>query len=181
MEIVIVMEYCDGGDLAGKIEQHAKARKYMPEELIWMLFIQLLEGAAHLHSKKLMHRDVRAGPGTMESPITPPFTRSPARLLTPQIQLKSANCFLTMDGRLKIGDMNVSKLARGGFAKTQIGVCATAIRDGLAFPRLALHTHAYPASYRRHTTCRQSYSKVVAMMQRLMCGASGASCTSWRH
>ena len=35
--------------------------------------------------------------------------------------LKPANCFLTADGRVKIGDLNVSKLAKQGLVKTQIG------------------------------------------------------------
>ena len=54
--------------------------------------MQLLEGVICLHEHKVLHRD-----------------------------LKTANCFLTLDGRLKIGDLNVSKLARMGLVKTQIG------------------------------------------------------------
>ena len=36
--------------------------------------------------------------------------------------LKTANCFLTNDGRLKVGDFNVSKLTKNQLqANTQIG------------------------------------------------------------
>ena len=59
---------------------------------IWAFLLQMLEGLQALHSKKILHRD-----------------------------LKTANCFLTTDGHLKIGDLNVSKLAKHGLVKTQIG------------------------------------------------------------
>lgn len=35
--------------------------------------------------------------------------------------IKTANCFLTADGHLKVGDLNVSKLMKAGMVKTQIG------------------------------------------------------------
>lgn len=35
--------------------------------------------------------------------------------------IKCANCFMTKSGNLKIGDLNVSKLMKGGLVKTQIG------------------------------------------------------------
>lgn len=35
--------------------------------------------------------------------------------------LKTANCFLMLDGKIKIGDLNVSKLMARGLANTQIG------------------------------------------------------------
>lgn len=59
---------------------------------IWSYIIQLCDGLAHLHRSKILHRD-----------------------------LKPANCFLVADGTLKIGDLNVSKLAKQGMVRTQIG------------------------------------------------------------
>lgn len=55
--------------------------------------MQLLDALAHLHKLRILHRD-----------------------------LKTANAFLTHDGKtLKLGDMNISKLAKDGLVKTQIG------------------------------------------------------------
>ena len=96
MDLCIVMEYADGGDLTGKIEACAKAGKRIAEVVIWGYLFQLLEGIRYLHRRHLMHRDV-----------------------------KSANCFLSSSGRLKLGDLNVSKVSSGpaGLLKTQIGGC----------------------------------------------------------
>ena len=92
MDVYIVMEYADGGDVQEKVKACLRTRERLDENLIWSYFIQMLEGIAHLHSKSILHRD-----------------------------LKTANMFLTMDGHVKIGDLNVSKLAKQGMAATQIG------------------------------------------------------------
>ena len=88
----IVMEYADDGDLSSKIK-HNKANGLMfTEHLIWDYLIQILYGLKYLHDNKIMHRD-----------------------------LKSANLFLMKDNTVKIGDLNVSKITRGGMAYTQTG------------------------------------------------------------
>ena len=92
MTLNIVMEYADDGDLASKIKYNIKNHLVFEESTIWKLMIQLLEGLKYLNTKKIMHRD-----------------------------LKSANLFLTKNGVLKIGDLNVSKIAKLGMAVTQIG------------------------------------------------------------
>jgi NIMA (never in mitosis gene a)-related kinase len=88
----IVMEYADDGDLSSKIK-HNKANGLMfTEHLIWDYLIQILYGLKYLHDNKIMHRD-----------------------------LKSANLFLMKDNTVKIGDLNVSKITRGGMVYTQTG------------------------------------------------------------
>ena len=89
----IVMEYADGGDLSTKIKEIRKKNTYFEEEKIWSTLIQILEGLKYLHQSCIIHRD-----------------------------LKSANIFLTKNGCVKIGDLNVSKiLSRMGTASTQTG------------------------------------------------------------
>ena len=92
MTLNIVMEYADDGDIASKIKYNLRNRLVFEESTIWKLLIQLLEGLKYLNVKKIMHRD-----------------------------LKSANLFLTKNGTLKIGDLNVSKITKLGMAVTQIG------------------------------------------------------------
>ncbi len=88
----IVMEYADKGDLYQKIVEHKKTAKFFEESDIWRIFIQLVKGLKALHDLKILHRD-----------------------------LKSANVFLCSDGTAKLGDLNVSKVARKGLGYTQTG------------------------------------------------------------
>ena len=88
----IVMEYADKGDLYQRIIEHKKTAKFFEESEIWKIFIQLVKGLKALHDLKILHRD-----------------------------LKSANVFLLSDGTAKLGDLNVSKVARRGLGYTQTG------------------------------------------------------------
>ena len=88
----IVMEYADDGDIDKKIKDNLKKRNLFTEETIWGWIIQILEGLKYLHDNKIMHRD-----------------------------LKCANIFLMKNGILKLGDLNVSKIAKLGMAQTQTG------------------------------------------------------------
>jgi len=90
--INIVMEYADDGDIDKKIKDNLKKRNFFTEDTIWGWIIQILEGLKYLHDNKIMHRD-----------------------------LKCANIFLMKDGILKLGDLNVSKIAKLGMAQTQAG------------------------------------------------------------
>ena len=86
------MEYCDKGDLFQKITMHKKNETLFEEKEIWNTLIQILLGLKELHSRKIFHRD-----------------------------LKSANIFLSKSGAVKVGDLNVSKIAKKGLLYTQTG------------------------------------------------------------
>ena len=88
----IVMEYADKGDLFQLITERKKTKNYFTEQEVWKIFIQLLNGLKALHDFKILHRD-----------------------------LKSANVFLFKGGICKLGDLNVSKVARKGLGYTQTG------------------------------------------------------------
>lgn len=85
----IVMEYANNGDLFQQITRHQKEQTYLKEEDIWRIFIQVVKGLKALHEVDIFHRD-----------------------------LKSANVFLNKDGTAKLGDMNVSKVAKKGLLYT---------------------------------------------------------------
>jgi len=59
------------------------------EETIWRYFIHMVRGLKALHQLKIFHRD-----------------------------MKSANIFLNKDGTAKLGDLNVSKVAKKGLLYT---------------------------------------------------------------
>ena len=86
------MEYAGKGDLQHCIKSHAKRRARVPEEDIWRAMVHICRGLKSLHERKIIHRD-----------------------------LKSANIFITEEGNYKLGDLNVSKVAKQDLAKTQTG------------------------------------------------------------
>ena len=83
------MDYLDDGDLYQKIVKYQKANRKIDESLIWRIFIEMLKALNALHNKAILHRD-----------------------------LKSANVFLQKNGLAKLGDLNVSKVAKKGLLYT---------------------------------------------------------------
>ena len=83
------MEYADDGDLYQKILKSQKANQLVDEKEIWRVLIEMTKALRILHEKKIFHRD-----------------------------LKSANVFLNRNGTSKLGDLNVSKVAKKGLLYT---------------------------------------------------------------
>ena len=75
-----------------ELNKRKKNKTKFSEEEIWEIFIQIVKGLKILHKHKVLHRD-----------------------------LKSANVFLNKDGTVKLGDLNVSKVAKAGMVYTQTG------------------------------------------------------------
>ena len=90
--LCIIMEFADDGDMFQKIVKHQKDETSFDEQFIWKTFITVVRGLKALHDLNIMHRD-----------------------------LKSANIFLNKDGTAKLGDLNVSKVAKRGLSYTQTG------------------------------------------------------------
>jgi NIMA (never in mitosis gene a)-related kinase 1/4/5 len=90
--LCLVMEFADGGDLYQRILLYQKKGVYMSESFVWNLIIQLCRGLEALHDLNILHRD-----------------------------LKCANVFLCKDGKVKLGDMNVSKVSKDCIMHTQTG------------------------------------------------------------
>lgn len=74
------MDYADGGDLYTKINSRKKKSKLWSEDSILELFVQICLAVQHVHSKRILHRD-----------------------------LKTQNIFLTSDGKVKMGDFGICK------------------------------------------------------------------------
>jgi NIMA (never in mitosis gene a)-related kinase len=91
--LCIVMEYANNGDMYQQISARQKDNAFFTEEEVWRVLVQTVRGLQALHHMKVMHRDI-----------------------------KSANIFMNKDLSIKLGDMNVSKVADpSGLNYTQTG------------------------------------------------------------
>ena len=97
----IIMEFCDGGDLSKFLDLQKLKKKYIIEDKIWRYFVQICLGKenftlglAFIHKKNILHRD-----------------------------LKTMNIFLTKEETVRIGDLGVAKIlsSQTQFAKTFVG------------------------------------------------------------
>ncbi|CAD8099629.1 unnamed protein product [Paramecium sonneborni] len=89
--LCIVMELASDGDLYQRIQKCIKAGSFFQENEILRYAFQILSALNILHEMKVMHRDI-----------------------------KSANIFL-INNEVKLGDLNVSKVAKQGLLYTQTG------------------------------------------------------------
>ncbi|XP_052058106.1 serine/threonine-protein kinase Nek2-like isoform X1 [Mytilus californianus] len=96
--IYIIMEFCDGGDLATLISKCRKDGIYMEEQFVWKMLIQMTLALQECHRRKngkaVLHRD-----------------------------LKPANIFLDIDKNVKLGDFGLARVLHHetSFAKTYVG------------------------------------------------------------
>lgn len=79
--ILLVMELCAGGDLLN----YVRKRKKLSEDCAKVLFKQIIEGLGYIHSKGILHRDI-----------------------------KLDNILLDGKGQVKIADFGVSKIVKKG-------------------------------------------------------------------
>ncbi|XP_063774323.1 serine/threonine-protein kinase Nek2 [Pseudophryne corroboree] len=97
--LYIVMEYCEGGDLASLIAKCTKERQYLEEDFILHVFAQLALALKDCHKRSdgghtVLHRD-----------------------------LKPANIFLDAKKNVKLGDFGLARILHHdtSFAKTFVG------------------------------------------------------------
>lgn len=93
-KLSIVMEYCDGGDLATLIKTRRKSHHLFHENEIKNVLCQIAIALSHCHERNIFHRDI-----------------------------KTDNVFLCKNGRVKLGDFGVSKQMQDSdsLAQTAIG------------------------------------------------------------
>ena len=67
----LIMEYCDGGDLRHAIKLQSSQSCYFPENQIMTWFAQVLEGLRYIHSRHIIHRDIKTSNIFLRGP--PPY------------------------------------------------------------------------------------------------------------
>lgn len=95
LELVIVMEYCDQGDLRGEVKRRAQVKPIarIAESQLMAWFVQLTLALNYIHQRHILHRD-----------------------------LKSSNIFMTTSADksgqdVKIGDFGISRVLEGTVAE----------------------------------------------------------------
>ena len=81
------MEYCEYGDLYSLLRSVQKHHLYIQEDILWDISYQTLLALEYLHSKGVIHRDI-----------------------------KLLNIFMNKDKEIKIGDMGMSKIIENNIA-----------------------------------------------------------------
>jgi serine/threonine protein kinase len=82
--IALVLDYANAGDLRQEIKGRRKTNRTFKEHEAGLLFLQVLMAINYLHSKHMLHRDI-----------------------------KSANVLLCTNGIIKLGDFGFSKIYKG--------------------------------------------------------------------
>ncbi len=50
-KLYIVMEYCEGGDMANLIKKCRREKDYVAEDVIWKIYTQILQALSVCHLK----------------------------------------------------------------------------------------------------------------------------------
>lgn len=83
--LVIIMQYCEGGDLQTFIKEKFKEKKRIQEAVVMHYFVQVLQALQYIHTERILHRD-----------------------------LKTSNLFLMKSKRVvKLGDFGISRVLEG--------------------------------------------------------------------
>lgn len=90
--LCVVMEFVAGGDLHGLIKGHREAGTRIPERHVWSYLLQMVLGLQYMHQTGVAHRDI-----------------------------KPANVLLSTSGVVKLADLGVAGVLRGGTSACQIG------------------------------------------------------------
>jgi NIMA (never in mitosis gene a)-related kinase len=92
--LVIIMEYCDSGDLSKRINEARDKQQPLTEESILYWLLQCALALEYMHDTRVLHRDI-----------------------------KSSNIFLTRDKTVKLGDFGISRVLEHTYsvALTMVG------------------------------------------------------------
>ncbi|EZG72685.1 protein kinase domain protein, partial [Gregarina niphandrodes] len=82
--LVMIMEYCQGGDLSRCLSAMRKANRHFSEEEIKTMLVQLLSALSFIHENRILHRD-----------------------------LKPSNILISKTGDLKVADFGVARILTG--------------------------------------------------------------------
>lgn len=86
-QLIILMEYCEVGDLAYHVKQKIKNGQFFTEAEIMNWFVQISMSLQYIHRLGILHRDI-----------------------------KTSNIYLTVNNTVKLGDFGISRVLQGSEA-----------------------------------------------------------------
>jgi NIMA (never in mitosis gene a)-related kinase 1/4/5 len=90
--LCIVMEYIDGGDLHKLLKAYQEKKQHITESEIWRMAYELSSAILYLHSKSIIHRDI-----------------------------KTMNILITKSNKIKLADLGASKIVSAPMQITRVG------------------------------------------------------------
>ena len=117
----IVMEFCDGGDLQAYLKQ--LGGKSLPEPQIWHIFIQICQGMAYMHKKRILHRDLKTANLFLASLSSMSVGANSNSNVDAQAASKTKTANKLPKLAVKIGDLGVARVlnSSSSFAQTLVG------------------------------------------------------------
>ena len=68
--LYLIIENAENGDLESYIESNKKIGRHIPEDELWSIFLQCMQGLAYIHKRKVIHRDIKLGNILMDNNMT---------------------------------------------------------------------------------------------------------------
>ena len=68
--LYLIIENAENGDLESYIESNKKIGRHIPEDELWSIFLQCMQGLAYIHKMKVIHRDIKLGNILMDNNMT---------------------------------------------------------------------------------------------------------------
>ena len=85
----IVMEFAESGDVQSLIQSQLNKRKYLAEKDIWAYAWQMCIGILHIHSKGIIHRDIKCMNLLIKNGVLKLGDMSESRMLSSQAYIKT--------------------------------------------------------------------------------------------
>ena len=68
--LYLIIENAENGDLESYIEANKKIGRHIPEDELWSIFLQCMQGLAYIHKRKVIHRDIKLKNILMDNNMT---------------------------------------------------------------------------------------------------------------
>lgn len=83
------MEFAESGDVQSLIQSQLNKRKYLAEKDIWAYAWQMCMGILHIHSKGIIHRDIKCMNLLIKDGVLKLGDMSESRMLSSQAYIKT--------------------------------------------------------------------------------------------